>query len=286
MKRATLVSLCLLCTISFITNAQWKPLFNGKDLQGWSVYLSVPHRSLTGLNLPKNADGRYIEPLGKNNDPLGVFKVGGVDGKPCIIAGGQVFGTITYAEEFENYHIRLQYKWGEKKYEPRLQEVRDGGLIYPAFGQEGASDRTWIPGQECQIQEGDVGDYWPTGKVNMSIPAVEKSGSGWWYYKEGAPLRTQFWSNNMSERRVITELDEEVPHGEWNTVEVICFGDSSIHIVNGKVVMRLYNSRKVIDGKTVPLTFGKIALQSEGAELYYADIEVRPITEIPEVYRE
>jgi hypothetical protein len=286
MNKRILGLFCFLTWACTHVHAQWKPLFNGTDLSGWSVYLSVPHASLTGLDLPKNGDGRYTQPLGRNNDPLGVFKAGVVDGKPCIVAGGQVFGTLTYHEEFANYHLRLRYKWGEKKYAPRLQEVRDGGLIYHAFGEEGASDRTWIPGQECQIQEGDVGDYWPTGTVNMSIPAVEKAGSDWWYYQQGAPLRTQFWSKTMSERRIITELDEEVPHGEWNTVELICFGDSSIHIVNGKVVMRLYHSRKITDGKPERLTSGKIALQSEGAELYYADIEIRPIREIPEAYKE
>ncbi len=278
----------LILIISFIisnnADAQWKDLFNGKDLAGWSVYLSIPHESIKDLNIPKGTDGKYTQPLGRNNDPLGVFTVGIQDGEPCITASGQVFGTITYHEEFENYHIRLQYKWGEKKWEPRLNEVRDGGLIYHAFGKEGSSDKTWIPGQECQIQEGDTGDYWPTGKVRMDVPAVQKDNSGLWYFHEDGELRSQYWANNMAERRIITELDKEMPHGEWNTVEVICFGDSSIHIVNGKVVMRLYNSRKMANNE--PLKRGKIALQAEGAELYYRRIQVRNISQIPPEYAE
>ena len=71
-------------------------------------------------------------------------------------------------------------------------------------------------------------------------------------------------------------------HGEWNDVELITLGDSSIHIVNGKVVMRLFNSRNMID-KT-PLTSGKIILQSEGAEVFYKDLYIKPITEIPAAY--
>jgi hypothetical protein len=90
----------------------------------------------------------------------------------------------------------------------------------------------------------------------------------------------------MSERRIITNLEKEKPHGEWNTVEVICWGDSSIHIVNGKVVMRLYNSRKVENGQKIPLKKGTIALQSEGAELYYRNVKIRPIKEIPKSFTE
>ncbi|MEN8788122.1 MAG: family 16 glycoside hydrolase, partial [Flavobacteriaceae bacterium] len=67
-------------------------------------------------------------------------------------------------------------------------------------------------------------------------------------------------------------------------VELICIGDSSIHIVNNKVVMRLYNSRKMSNDK--PLVSGKIMLQSEGAEVYYKDIYLKPISTIPDQYRE
>ena len=86
-----------------------------------------------------------------------------------------------------------------------------------------------------------------------------------------------FYSDEMPERRVATNLEIEKPHGQWNKVELICIGDSSIHIVNGKVVMRLYNSRKIQNGRKVPLTKGTIALQSEGAEVYYRDIKIKPI---------
>jgi hypothetical protein len=52
-------------------------------------------------------------------------------------------------------------------------------------------------------------------------------------------------------------------------------------VVNGKVVMVLTGSRHVVDGKEVPLTRGKIQLQSEGAEVFYRNIALRPITKIP-----
>jgi len=39
--------------------------------------------------------------------------------------------------------------------------------------------------------------------------------------------------------------------GEWNTIELLCVGGTSVHIVNGKVNMILTNSRHVVNGKEV-----------------------------------
>ena len=49
--------------------------------------------------------------------------------------------------------------------------------------------------------------------------------------------------------------------------------------------MILTNSRhEITKGQEVPLTKGKIQIQSEGAEVFYRNIAVRPITTIPEEY--
>jgi hypothetical protein len=39
--------------------------------------------------------------------------------------------------------------------------------------------------------------------------------------------------------------------------------------------MRLYNSRKIVNGVVAPLTKGKITLQSEGAEVYYRNVGIK-----------
>ena len=51
-------------------------------------------------------------------------------------------------------------------------------------------------------------------------------------------------------------------------MEVICDGDSITNILNGVVVNRGTNSS---------LTEGKIQFQSEGAELFFRRIEIRPL---------
>ena len=82
----------------------------------------------------------------------------------------------------------------------------------------------------------------------------------------------------------IKDPDNEKPSGEWNTIELLTVGQTSVHVVNGKVVMVLTNSRHMVKDKETPLTKGKIQLQSEGAEIFYRNIAIRSITKIPEEY--
>src|SRR5437763_462783 len=90
---------------------QWTQLFNGRDLDGWDTWLGKPYKA--------------TEPVGLNKDPKGVYSVVTIDGKPAVRISGEIFGAITTKKEFENYHVRLQFKWGEKKWPPRENTVRD-----------------------------------------------------------------------------------------------------------------------------------------------------------------
>ena len=75
--------------------------------------------------------------------------------------------------------------------------------------------------------------------------------------------------------------DYEKPKGEWNIIDLYCFGRTSVHVVNGKVVMINHNSGKLTNGEVIPLTKGKIQIQSEGGELFVKSLEIEKIKEIP-----
>jgi hypothetical protein len=45
--------------------------------------------------------------------------------------------------------------------------------------------------------------------------------------------------------------------------------------------MILTGLRQRVDGRETPLTKGKLQLQSEAAEVYYRNIQIRPIDRIP-----
>jgi hypothetical protein len=57
-------------------------------------------------------------------------------------------------------------------------------------------------------------------------------------------------------------------------------------MVNGRVVMRLHGPTRIDRAFPEPVNAGPIILQSEGAEVFYRDIEACPITAIPAEYRE
>ena len=76
--------------------------------------------------------------------------------------------------------------------------------------------------------------------------------------------------------------DFEKPVGQWNGLELYAVGDRSVHVVNGKVALVLTGLRQTVEGKEVPLTKGRIELQTESAEVFFRNIQLREITEIPE----
>src|SRR5688572_5066023 len=82
----------------------WVSLFNGKDLSGWDTWLGKPN------------GGK--EPVGLNKDPSKVYTVVEVDGQLAIRISGEIFGALTSQQELENYHLKLDFKWGEKKWPP------------------------------------------------------------------------------------------------------------------------------------------------------------------------
>ena len=242
----------------------WMNLFNGKDLSGWDTWLGKPNGAK--------------EAVGLNTDPSKVYTVVEADGQPAIRISGEIFGALTSQKEYENYHLKLEFKWGEKRWPPREKAVRDSGLLYHCVGPQGAQGSFWMRSQELQIQEKDCGDYWSVagGIVDVEGVRTGKDGKGAIKYKKGGEKFT------VGSGRIIKDPDNERPTGQWNTIELFCHGGTSVHMVNGKVNMILTNSRQKIDGKEVPLIKGKIQLQSEGAEVFYRNVAIRPITQIPQ----
>ncbi len=259
--------------ISKQNEKEWKTLFTGNDMSGWDTYLGPAYDTVK-----QRFDS--LTTLGLNNDPDKVFQVVEEEGAAAIRISGSHNGGISTKEEFENYHLSLQFKWGTQKYHPRKDRKRDSGLLYHAVGKHGADFGFWMTSQEFQIQEGDCGDYWGVAGGIMDIPATGNAPENY-RYQVNAPLLTFSGTSNYG-RRCIKDSDNEQPTGEWNLIEIYCVGDSSVHLINGKVNMILYNSRKVDGGKETPLTKGKIQLQSEGAEVFYRNIKIQQITNLPQ----
>jgi len=275
--------LAMMFLVSCGSEPQWETLFNGKDFTGWEVYLGVPDPSVDVPGLERDEDGKYTQPLGVGNDPLKVFTVVEVDGAPALHVSGQIYGSFSTVAEYGNYHLRLEAKWGEKKWAPRAELPRNSGLLYHGTGEFGKGLNVWKISHECQVMENDFGDSYRMGATFCDITARPNESGRGYTYDPAAPKLTfgpGLPAGPICKRNPINEK----PHGEWNVIELLCYEGTSVHVINGKVNMINTNSHLRVDGNEVPLTKGVIQLQSEGAEIYYRNIEIRPINQIPDEY--
>jgi hypothetical protein len=267
--------------------SEWHPLLD-KNLSKWDTYLSFRHKNTYDGSVPKDDKGNVIEPIGLNtgNDKHKVFTV--IDGdtnNPSVLrVSGEIYGAVTTKDSFKNYHLKLKVRWGDKKWEPRLQKLKDTGILYHAIGEHGAEHfRSWMLSQEFQIMQGHIGDYWSQASSAIDIrayipeyimnPVADESQP---YIKVGR--------NQKIKGFVLRKENFERPEGEWNELELICYEGQSIHIVNGGVAMVLRDSRYYENGKSTPLIEGKIQLQSEAAEVFYKDIHIKSLDKLPSEY--
>ncbi|WP_198152368.1 3-keto-disaccharide hydrolase [Draconibacterium sediminis] len=176
----------------------------------------------------------------------------------------QSFGGIVSKEEYGSYILTLEYKWGEKKFQPRHEFVRDAGIIFHMHG----DDVIWPNGVECQIQEGDTGDLWAIGtRVLSTVQNVIRN------YSEKGDTITR---GNQEHRfqRFHRAYCWENPG--WNTVKLIVKGNEAIYEVNGKIVNRAFDMKYWNENlnEWKALTKGRILLQAEGAEIFYRNITI------------
>jgi hypothetical protein len=281
MKKALgLIALALVSSIAAAADkpGEWKPLLDA-NLSQFDVYLSYRGDQIMSVLKGTAPD---LKPVGLNPPGQKVFTMIEQGGKPVLRISGEIYGCATTRQEFSNYHFRASFKWGEKKWEPRLTELKDSGILYHSRGAFGVDYwKSWALSQEFQVIEHGIGEYWRQATSAFDIRADAKApGAEAPKWNPKAPWMEFSGSNNHA----LAGSDEDRP-GEWNTLELVCFQDRCVHIVNGKVVMALKDSRYQDGDKTVPMTGGKLQIQSEAAEVFYKDIEIRAIPAMPREFQ-
>ena len=133
--------------------------------------------------------------------------------------------------------------------------------------------------QECQIIEGGTGDFiMVPGLEKPSLTCETRTGpDNQPYFEKGGTAITRnsgrynWWGRDPAWKDVLGfrgSRDVENPVGEWNRMDVICDGDT----------ITVYLNRHVVNvGTKSSLTMGKIQFQSEGAEIFFRRIEIRPL---------
>lgn len=240
---------------------EWKSLFNGKDLSGWETYAGPVEKG--------------SKPVGLNNDTMNLFSVVELNGEKVLRISGEINASIATKDEFENYHFVMEFKWGKK-----LFTQYNSGLLYHSYGDFGAAHNVWMNSHEFQLFTGNIGDSYRMGSTYCEIPAIENSEGRYVFNRKGDKIESKPESEAVI---VAKDNDHEKPKGEWNRIELYCYGRTSVHVVNGKVNMINYKSGKYIDEGTVePLTKGRIQIQSEGGELFVRNVKIRSIDRIPD----
>ncbi len=234
-------------------------LFNGRDLSGWYTFLK---------------DTKY-------EDPRKVFTVH--DG--MIHISGDGLGCITTKDEYRDYHLVTEWKWGERTWANRKQAAKDSGILVHSTGPDGGYGGTWMPSIEAQVIQGGCGDFVMVAgndangspvKLSLTAEVVKDRDGETVWRKRGEKQtftkgRVNWYGRDPDWKDVLGfrgPQEVEKPDGEWNRMEVICDGDRITILVNGTVVN---------EASDVVPRAGRIQIQTELAEIYFRKVELHPI---------
>lgn len=244
------------------------------SLSQWEVFMGVAHTSVPGLpeGTPTSEDVTKGTPLGLNNDPKKVFSTKTENGETILHITGEVYGALSTKKSYSNYYLTMDFKWGDRKWIPRLDAKRDSGILYHCYGDHGAFWNVWKSCIEYQVQETDLGDLHELSGPNCKSRYNTQESKKHTFDPKGASGWAE-WDGHLS-----ASHEPDRPHGEWNHLEVYVLGDTAIHLANGIVVLAITDA---VDGKGKPLTSGQLQLQSEAAECFYKNIQISPIQVYP-----
>lgn len=234
----------------------WQQLFDGKSLDGWTFYQEgVGATDLRNAVVIKNRELHFLPPSYQHGDA-----------PP---------GHIATVGEWSNYHLRVEYRWGARRWAPRALHRRNSGLLYH-MGPE--KDRLFPDCVEFQIQEGDVGDAVVVNSLALQGPLL--GGTPLWpNWIEAFPSTYQ---QPVKAGPYTRQWHKQSGHYErldgWNTLDLIAFDDQAAHLVNGRIANTLFKMRKNdASGALVPMTRGRIALELEWAEVSFRNVMIRSL---------
>lgn len=244
--------LCLLIlSLTPAPKEKWISLFNGKDLQGWTVKIFHHEVGDNYGNTFRAEDGmikvRYDQYDHFNNR----------------------YGHLFYDKPYSYFKLRFDYRFTGiwRKDAPSYTEINSGVMYHSQSPESILKEQDWPISVEFQLLGGlKDGLSRPTG--NMCSPGTDV-----------------VYNGRIDPRHCINSSSKTYYGDQWVHAELIVLGDSLVtHIINGDTVLTYskpqigggvangYNPAIKIDGKL--LKEGYIALQSEGQEIDFKNIEL------------
>jgi hypothetical protein len=253
LRPVALALLAAVCCVAQNKNAdkkEWLPLFNGKNLKGWSP-------KITGYPLNENFGNTF-----RVKDGMLQVRYDGYD------AFNERFGHLFYKNPYSYYVIAVEYRFvGDQATKGPGWATRNSGIMI--HGQDPATmgkDQNFPISIEVQLL-GGLGKG-PRTTANLCTPGtnVERDGK----------LFTPHCLNSKSKT-----YDGE----QWVRVEVKVLGGERVeHIIDGEVVLSYerpqigggsvtnFDPAVKVDGKL--LTGGSISLQSESHPVDFRKVEL------------
>lgn len=244
-------------------SAEWSNLFNGENLQGWQIF---------------GGNGKFSDENSLKAENIFSVKNGAIQVYADAKTGSkQELAVLISDKAYSRYHLQVEYRWLEGRFQPRDKANRDSGILVHAHTWL-KGPWPWPPSIEMQMGDGQVGeeyvtgDLWVLGNTRVNTPQsngkyattgkrVEKSGAD-------GPI------NNL------TSIHGEKANGEWNLAEVIIDGHKSAQfILNGQLVNEVFDIEFMdkADNSWKALEQGHIVLQAEWAEVEFRSVRIKPL---------
>jgi hypothetical protein len=252
----SLLSILLLsCGSSKKLNVEqdWKSLFNGENLEGWTTKIQHYEVGDNHGNTFRAEGGiikvRYDEYEGNFNDR---------------------FGHLYYDEPYAYFHLSMEYRFVGDVHPgaPVFVKKNSGVMFHSQDPRTMPKEQNWPISVEMQFLAGlDDGKERPTG--NMCSPGTDVVFKG-----------------KIDDRHCIRSSSATFYGNDWVKAELIVLGDSLVsHFINGKKVLEY--TQPQIGGEVVErhdpdmkkdgtlLKKGFIALQSEGQPIDFRNIKIK-----------
>jgi len=256
MRMSALLAL-LVATLSVTALAEeWRPLFNGKNLEGWTP-------KICGYEVGENFGNTFrVEE--------GLLKV--VYDQYEKFEGR--FGHLFFDESFSNYRLRVEYRVIGQQLAGGAPWARmNSGIMIHGQSPESMGLKQNFPVSiEVQFLSGVGEENRPTG--NLCTPGTH-------VVREG----------NLFTQHCVSSSSPTFPVGEWVTAEVEAHGGKSIkHLINGQVVLEYEapqfdpkdkDAEPLIQaaGGTLLIERGTLSLQSESHPMEFRKVEILVLEE-------
>jgi hypothetical protein len=231
---------------------EWIPLFNGRDLEGWTPKIRYHKVGENFGNTFRVADGI----LQVRYDQYEQFN--------------ETFGHLFYKDSFSDYVLRIEYRFvgDQVKGGPGWAWRNSGVMLHGQTPESMAVDQDFPVSIEAQFLGGDGTNSRPT--LNLCTPGTHIEMQG--------KLVTRHCTNSTS----------NTYHGDqWVTVEIEVRNNQAIrHLIDGKEVLAYQkpqldpndaSAKPLIKDGQVQLSQGTISLQSESHPIDFRKVEIKKL---------